>query len=386
MLALAAAAIALVLPRLAERAHIALPPGLRPGDARGAPTSVPSLSASPASVAPAPLADIGPPEPRIGKLAPEIRVPDLAGGTLELAQLRGKVVLLNFWASWCKPCEAEMADLQALHTELAPRGFTVIGLNEGEEPGRAAEFLRAKAITFPNGVDSDMAVTRRYQIFGLPNSFVIDGNGVVADHVVGPLTLEQMRARVIKALDGRPVERPRFTSLHAAMAAENDAPAAEAHGQPVTVGEVNRRVDLENALALLRGGLPPDPATDQGRAHLQAQQRAMAERLIDERIIGVRARAVGLSVPDEEVASDVRRIAGEANLDVPGLRRELAALGSDLALLEQERRAARLIGAFTLEYILTGRTPERTQDVDAWMAGARAAAQARILHHPASAP
>jgi peroxiredoxin len=323
--------------------------------------------------------ETGPPDPRIGKVAPEIRVLDLEGRPLDLAELRGKVVLLNFWASWCKPCEAEMADLQALHTEQAARGFTVVGLNEGEEPGRAAAFLQAKGITFPTVLDLDMAVTRRYQVFGLPNTFLIDANGVIQDRTVGPLMLEQMRARVLKVLAGQTLERPRLTSIWAAMTVESENPAAEVYGQTITVGEVNRRVDLENALMLLRGGLPPDLSSDEGRTQIREQQRVTAERLVDERLIATHSRAVGLSIPDGEIAAGIERIAGEVNLDGAGLGRELAALGSDITLLVESQRAARLIGGFTLDYILTGRTPERVQDVQAWMAAAKGSAGVRIV-------
>ena len=323
--------------------------------------------------------DLGPPAPKVGSPAPSIRVPDLRGQALDLAQFRGKVVLLNFWASWCKPCEAEMADLQILHTEQAARGFTVIAMNEGEEPARAAEFFEAKGITFPSGLDLDMKVTRDWQVFGLPNTFLIDANGVVRDRVVGPLTLDQMRARVAKVLDGQAIERPRLIAVSAAMAGQNDQPAAEVLGATVTVGDVNRRLDLENALGILRGGLAPEFSTEEGRALLEEQQRAMVERIIDERIVAARARAVGLAVPESEITTDVERLASEAGLDVAGLERELAAVGSSIDLLRESQRQARQMGAFTLDYVLTGRTPEKISDFGEWLARARSVAGARVL-------
>lgn len=361
---------------LRSAATVATPPT---GTAVGAARNVPAPSETPSAPVAQPAADLGPPAPKVGSPAPAIRASTVDGSTLDLDQLRGRVVLLNFWASWCKPCEAEMADLQELHTEQAPRGFTVIAVNEGEEPARAAEFLRAKGITFPTGLDLDMKITRDYQVLGLPNTFLIDADGVIRDRVVGPLTLDQMRARVAKVLEGHPVERPRLVSVWAAMAAENDRPAGEVLGTIVTLGEVNRRVDLENALGVLRGGVAPDYSTDEGRTLLREQQRAMGERLIDERIVAARARTVGLAVPNDEVEADTRRLADEAGLDPAGLERELAAMVSDIALLREAQRQARLIGSFTLDYVLTGRTPERIAEPDAWLESARRAAAARVL-------
>ncbi|GIW07508.1 MAG: hypothetical protein KatS3mg060_2313 [Dehalococcoidia bacterium] len=125
-----------------------------------------------------------------------------------------------------------------------------------------------------------MKITRDYQVLGLPNTFLIDADGVIRDRVVGPLTLDQMRARGREGARRTPrSSAPRLVSVWAAMAAENDRPAGQVLGTIVTLGEVNRRVDLENALGVLRGGVAPDYSTDEGRTLLREQQRAMGERL-----------------------------------------------------------------------------------------------------------
>jgi thiol-disulfide isomerase/thioredoxin len=91
--------------------------------------------------------DLGEPAPRVGARTPELSLTALDGAEISLDSVRGRVVLVNFWASWCGPCGKEMADIQRLYDEERERGFVVVGVNEGEEPGRAAGFLSRFGIT-----------------------------------------------------------------------------------------------------------------------------------------------------------------------------------------------------------------------------------------------
>jgi peroxiredoxin len=346
---------------------------------RGRPDAIAAPATSPGSP-PAPVAAV--PQvvaPRPGAGAPEIGLADLEGRMVTLNSLRGKTVLVNFWASWCPPCEKEMADLQTLYGEEHDRGLVILGINEGEEPSRVAEFLRRKGITFPTVLDARMEVTKRYEVFGLPNSFVIDPQGVVRARVVGPFTLEQMRGHVNEVRQGRTVEPPRVVSLVAALAADRDRPAAEVDGMTITLGEVDRRLDLESALVALRGGLAPDLTRPEQASALRQQRRAVAERLADERLIAARAAAAGIVVSDAEIEQDVVRLAGELKLPRERLDAELSGSGSDVAALREVYRAEHLIARFVAERVLTGQTDERTDEYDAWFDAARRRAGLRIV-------
>ncbi|MBA2446933.1 MAG: redoxin domain-containing protein [Chloroflexi bacterium] len=344
----------------------------RPGAPEGGGTAPISLAAAVPNAVP-------PAAAQVGSQAPEIGIADLEGRRVTLDSLRGRIVLVNFWASWCPPCEKEMADLQTLYAEESGRGFMVLGVNEGEEPERAAAFMKKKGITFPTVLDADMDVTRRYQVFGLPNSFLIDQDGIVRARVVGPFSLEQMRGHLAEVRRGANVAAPRAVSVFAAMAAQNDSPAAEVNRATITLGEVNRRLDLETALTALRGGLAPDLTRVENADVLRRQQRALAERLVDERVVGAKAAAVGMVIAEAELEADLARVAEEVNLPLERLGAELAANGADIAALRDAERAMRLIGRYTAERILTGQNEERIDDFEQWFAAARRAAGARVL-------
>lgn len=337
--------------------------------------AVPSAAVVPSSVSPG----RGEPAPRVGSPAPELGLAALDGTTVSLESLRGRVVLVNFWASWCGPCEKEMADLQRLYVEERERGFVVVGVNEGEEPGRAAGFLARFGVTFPNVIDVDRAVTRRYQVFGLPNSYFIDGDGVVRARIVGPFTVEQMRGYLEQARRKQDVPPPLVRSVSASTIGEAERPVARVDGEVVTLGQVNRRLDLEQAFAAVRGSVPPDLTATDNRPQLQDLQRIVAERLVEERLIIGRAAADGIRISEQEIDSEVARVADEVQLDAERLAGELAARGSDISELRAAHHAAMVIGQFVAERVLTGQTPEKLDDYDAWLAAARQNSNVEVL-------
>lgn len=175
------------------------------------------------------------PAPRVGAPAPDINLTALDGTSVTLSSLRGRVVLVNFCASWCGPCKQEMTDLQRLYSEEREHGLVVLDVNDGEEPGRAAGFLARYGVTFPTVTDADRSVTRTYQVFGLPNSFLIDGEGVVRARVVGPITREQMLGYLEQARQGKDVPPPSVRSVAAATIGEAERPVGEVSGSVVTL-------------------------------------------------------------------------------------------------------------------------------------------------------
>jgi len=135
-----------------------------------------------------------------GTRAPAFALESLNGGPpVELADLRGKVVLVNFWATWCAPCEAEMPAMQRLHSELSDEGFELlaISVDDTAEPVRA--FQQRLALGFPILLDPRKQAAQAYQTFRFPESLLVDRRGVIVERYIGskewdaPAYLERIR-------------------------------------------------------------------------------------------------------------------------------------------------------------------------------------------------
>jgi thiol-disulfide isomerase/thioredoxin len=133
------------------------------------------------------------PEGLAGQPAPVFALSDDRGAAVSLAQERGKIVVMNLWASWCPPCRAEMPDLQRLANAYAARGVVVIGVNEGESPERARAFARSLGIAFPVWIDDQTRYGRAYAALGMPTTIVLDRDGIVTRGFDGALSYDQMR-------------------------------------------------------------------------------------------------------------------------------------------------------------------------------------------------
>src|SRR5437667_1099731 len=142
--------------------------------------------------------------PLLGSPAPEIALKDLQGQEVRLSDLHGKVVLLNFWATWCKPCKEEMPAMQASYDKLRDQGFVVLAVNELEDAARVAEHIRTHGHTFLVVMDHDNRVANRYGVVGLPASFLIDRQGIVREHVCGSLLTEERIAELVRQYDTSP--------------------------------------------------------------------------------------------------------------------------------------------------------------------------------------
>jgi thiol-disulfide isomerase/thioredoxin len=133
---------------------------------------------------------------------PALAGPTLAGGTLTLASLRGQVVVLNVWASWCVPCKAESPALAAVARKVAARGVVFVGIDEADEAGAAKSFLAGINSDYANLSDPDGQLLADLRMLppAIPGSLVVDRQGRVAARVIGPTTAAQMTALVDRVL------------------------------------------------------------------------------------------------------------------------------------------------------------------------------------------
>jgi len=141
---------------------------------------------------------------------PAFTTQTLAGERVSLTGLRGRVVLLNFWATWCLECRPEMPVLERLHRELAPQGLAVLGVNVREEPRVIRPYAVELGLTFPLVLDPEGRIQRGYGVVGLPTTFLIGRDGRPVARAIGAREWGSAPARaVIQALLVEPVrERP----------------------------------------------------------------------------------------------------------------------------------------------------------------------------------
>jgi peroxiredoxin/outer membrane lipoprotein-sorting protein len=130
--------------------------------------------------------------------AVDFTLTDLDGRTVNLRDLRGQVVLLNFWATWCGPCVRELPSIERLHRAFKGKGLVTLGLNT-EEPAVAREFIKRGGYTFATLVDDQRAMTRAYRVSAIPQTLIIDKDGKVAAHFIGMRSESDLRAALQKA-------------------------------------------------------------------------------------------------------------------------------------------------------------------------------------------
>lgn len=137
--------------------------------------------------------------PNVGQQAPNFKLKSVTGPDVTLSALRDKPVFLNFWATWCPPCRAEMPDLQAMYKKYGSRmHFLAVNVQEGT--GEVARFLKSNGYTLPVALDNKGAVTAKYFVNGIPTSLVIDTKGVIRGKNVGALSASQMEGLIRKVL------------------------------------------------------------------------------------------------------------------------------------------------------------------------------------------
>ena len=136
----------------------------------------------------------------IGMEAPDFTLSDPSGKPVHLRDLRGKVIVVDFWATWCGPCRALMPHIQQMHEQLASQGLIILGLDVGEDAATVAKFAKKQSYTFQLLLDAEPEVTSRYFVQSYPTTFVIDRAGRIAYRDMGGGGPTDLYAAVEKAL------------------------------------------------------------------------------------------------------------------------------------------------------------------------------------------
>jgi peroxiredoxin len=127
--------------------------------------------------------------------APDFTLADAAGRKVSIRDFRGKVVFLNFWATWCESCRDEMPSMERLYREFKGKGLEIVAVNVKEKPQDAAAFARELKLTYPILLDPEGQVGQLYGAFGLPATYVIDRKGVALARMWGPTDWASPAAR-----------------------------------------------------------------------------------------------------------------------------------------------------------------------------------------------
>jgi len=125
------------------------------------------------------------------KAAAALALPALSGGTLDLQQLRGKVVLVNYWATWCPPCRKELPSMNRLSDRLAGKPFVILGVNAGDSAEDIRAFLQKVPVNFPVVLDEEGKSLKPWQVFAFPTSYVVDKQGRVRMGLFGSIEWDE---------------------------------------------------------------------------------------------------------------------------------------------------------------------------------------------------
>ena len=192
VLVLAAVGVALYAAATAPTSERAAPITVRPS-VESAPPPAPAAPATGPSVDLA-LKHLDLIKPSRPKVAEDFALPTPDGASFRLAEQRGKVVLVNFWATWCPPCLEEMPAMERLWRRHKDAGFVLVAISLDADPKKVPPFVGARKFSFPVALDPKMAVAEKYGVRALPSSFVIDRQGMMAGVALGPRSWDDSAA------------------------------------------------------------------------------------------------------------------------------------------------------------------------------------------------
>lgn len=131
----------------------------------------------------------------VGKPPPDFVLQDASGNSWKLSSLKGKVVFLNFWATWCKPCRDEMPSMEALNKAMAGQPFQMLSIVFNDDLDMAHSFARRLGATFPVLANPGSELTEAYMITGVPETFLIDADGILRHKFIGPYNWDTWEMR-----------------------------------------------------------------------------------------------------------------------------------------------------------------------------------------------
>ena len=134
------------------------------------------------------------------KVAKDFSLTTMDGAAIDLAGLRGKVVMLDFWASWCAPCRFEAPVLVEVYLEYSDRAVEFVGVDIWDQRQSAIDYIDRYQITYPNGVDEKGTIAINYGVRGIPEKFFIDQDGVIVKKFVGPVDADTLRSTLDELL------------------------------------------------------------------------------------------------------------------------------------------------------------------------------------------
>jgi cytochrome c biogenesis protein CcmG/thiol:disulfide interchange protein DsbE len=188
VLLLATATVGYLTSERTRDADASAPPPVRPAAAPSASPAATPAKARAGKVLPleAALKELDLIRPARAKLAEDFTLATSGGGKVRLQEHRGKVVMVNFWATWCPPCLEEMPAMERLYRQQKDGGFTLIAVSVDADPKKVTPFVTAHKLTFPIGLDPRMEMANSYGVRALPSSFIVARDGSLAALAIGP--------------------------------------------------------------------------------------------------------------------------------------------------------------------------------------------------------
>ncbi|MEE9324494.1 MAG: TlpA disulfide reductase family protein [Dehalococcoidia bacterium] len=140
------------------------------------------------------------PAPKVGFPAPLFTLSDLEGNEVSLADLRGKAVVINFWATWCPPCRAEIPDLEAVYQKYNSQGVEFLGVDLLENREPVARYVARTGMSYTVLLDGEALVSRAYSLTALPTTYFLDRDGIIRDKRIGKMGEKEIEERLLEAL------------------------------------------------------------------------------------------------------------------------------------------------------------------------------------------